>query len=181
MIVFSESVHGTEMITIDILIESPLWGDPDQEENEAYQTLARACTDAVWKRLDLQDNDTELSLVLTDDASIKVINAQWRNKDKATNVLSFPAFDIAPGDEPGPMLGDIIIAHETVSREAAEEHKSFDQHLHHMIVHGLLHLLGYDHEDDEEAEEMEGLEREILHALAIPDPYTVHSTDNENE
>ena len=164
------------MITIDILTESPLWGD-----SETYEKLAQTCVDAVWARLELPKKPTELSLVLTDDASIRTINAEWRNKDKATNVLSFPAFDIAPGDAPGPMLGDIIIARETVEREAQEENKSFDQHLHHMIVHGLLHLLGYDHEDDEEAEEMEGLEREILHALAIPDPYTVHSTDNEND
>ncbi|WP_439273064.1 rRNA maturation RNase YbeY [Pseudochrobactrum sp. HB0163] len=164
------------MITIDILTESPLWND-----GEAYEKLARACTDAVWQRLALLQKPTELSLVLTDDAAIARINAQWRNKDKATNVLSFPAFDIAAGDEPGPMLGDIIIAYETVEREAREEHKSFSAHLHHMIVHGLLHLLGYDHEDDEEAEEMEALEREILHALAIPDPYTVHSQHNEND
>ncbi len=169
------------MITIDILIESSLWETPSGDDNETYETLARSCVDAVWARLELPQQETELSLVLTDDTSIRTINAQWRNKDKATNVLSFPAFDIAPGDAPGPMLGDIIIARETVEREALEENKSFNQHLHHMIVHGLLHLLGYDHEDDEEAEEMEGLEREILHALAIPDPYTVHSTDNEND
>lgn len=164
------------MITIDILTESPLWGD-----SEAYETLAKACADAVWSRLELPQTETELSLVLTDDVSIREINAQWRNKDKPTNVLSFPAFEVAAGDAPGPMLGDIIIARETVEREAVDEQKTFDQHLHHMIVHGLLHLLGYDHEDEEEAEEMEGLEREILHALAIPDPYTVHSTDNEND
>lgn len=170
------AAHGTEMITIDILTESPLWGD-----REAYEKLSHACADAVWKRLDLPKMVTELSLVLTDDASIREINAQWRNKDKPTNVLSFPAFDIAPGEKPGRMLGDIIIAHETVEREAREEQKSFDHHLQHMIVHGLLHLLGYDHEDEEEAEEMEGLEREILHTLAITDPYALHSLSNEND
>jgi probable rRNA maturation factor len=168
------------MITIDILTESPLWGDGETTETQ-HETLARACVDAVWERLAIPQQPTELSLVLTDDASIRAINAQWRNKDKATNVLSFPAFEVAPGDAPGPMLGDIIIAHETVEREAQEEHKTFDQHLHHMIVHGLLHLLGYDHEEDDEAEEMEALEREILHALAIPDPYIVHSQNNEND
>lgn len=169
------------MVTIDILIESSLWENPQGTDSEAYKALVQSCVDAVWARLKLPQKETELSLVLTDDASIRAINAEWRNKDKATNVLSFPAFDIAPGDAPGPMLGDIIIARETVEREAQEENKSFDQHLHHMIVHGLLHLLGYDHENDEEAEEMEGLEREILHALAIPDPYAVHSPDNEND
>lgn len=164
------------MITIDILIESPLWGS-----RESYEKLADACVDAVWKRLNLPKTVTELSLVLTDDVAIREINAQWRNIDKPTNVLSFPAFAMTAGDKPGRMLGDIIIARETVEREAQEEQKSLDQHLHHMIVHGLLHLLGYDHEDEEEAEEMEALERDILHALAIPDPYTVHSTDDEND
>lgn len=164
------------MITIDILTESPLWGASD-----AYEKLCDDCVEAVWKRLNLPKMVTELSIVLSDDASIREINAQWRNKDKPTNVLSFPAFEIEAGDKPGPMLGDIIIARETVEREAAEEQKTFNQHLHHMIVHGLLHLLGYDHEDEEDAEEMETLEREILHALAIPDPYIVHSTDYEND
>lgn len=169
------------MITIDILTESPLWDTPEKGGSEIYESLAEACAEAVWQQLALPKMVTELSIVLTDDASIREINAQWRNKDKPTNVLSFPAFEIAAGDKPGPMLGDIIIARETVEREAADEQKSFDQHLHHMIVHGLLHLLGYDHEDEEEAEEMEALERKILLTLAIPDPYTIHSPDNEND
>lgn len=169
------------MITIDILTESPLWDSADQSGSERYESLAEACMDAVWQQLALPKMVTELSIVLCDDAAIRAINAQWRNQDKPTNVLSFPAFEIMPGDKPGPMLGDIIIARETVEREALEEQKSFEQHLHHMIVHGALHLLGYDHEDEEEAEQMEALERKILHALAIPDPYTIHSNDNEND
>ncbi|AJY48370.1 rRNA maturation RNase YbeY [Martelella endophytica] len=113
----------------------------------------------------------ELSLVFTDDAAIREINAEWRDKDKATNVLSFPAFPVAPGDMPGPMLGDIVIAYETVAREADELEKSFEDHLTHLLVHGFLHLLGYDHIENEEAELMEGLETRILATLGLSDPY----------
>ncbi len=113
----------------------------------------------------------EVSLVFTDDAQIKGINAEWRGMDKPTNVLSFPAFPVTPGGMPGPMLGDIIFAEETLTREAAELGKSFDDHLTHLMVHGFLHLFGYDHMDDGEAEEMEGLETRILAELGLSDPY----------
>ena len=97
--------------------------------------------------------------------------AEWRDKDKATNVLSFPAFPLEPGGMPGPMLGDIVIARETVEREALELEKSFEDHLTHLLVHGFLHLFGYDHMDEEEAEEMESLETRILAVLGLSDPY----------
>ncbi|OOO37285.1 rRNA maturation RNase YbeY [Agrobacterium sp. YIC 4121] len=113
----------------------------------------------------------ELSLVFTDDENIREINAEWRDKDKATNVLSFPAFPLKPGGMPGPMLGDIVIARETVEREALELEKSFGDHLTHLLVHGFLHLFGYDHMDEEEAEEMESLETRILAVLGLSDPY----------
>jgi probable rRNA maturation factor len=113
----------------------------------------------------------EVSLVFTNDAEIRGINAQWRSQDKPTNVLSFPAFPLTPGKMPGPMLGDIIFAEETLTREAAELGKSFDDHLTHLMVHGFLHLFGYDHMDDEEAEKMEGLETRILVGLGLSDPY----------
>ncbi|NKJ05070.1 rRNA maturation RNase YbeY [Rhizobium sp. SG741] len=113
----------------------------------------------------------ELSLVFTDDASIREINAEWRSQDKATNVLSFPAFPLQPGGKPGPMLGDIIIARETVEREAIDLEKSFDDHLTHLMVHGFLHLFGYDHMNNSEAERMEGLETRILAELGLSDPY----------
>ena len=113
----------------------------------------------------------EVSLVFTDDESIRQINAEWRQKDKPTNVLSFPAYPIEPGDKPGPMLGDIVIARETVAREAVDLDKSFDDHLTHLMVHGFLHLFGYDHIEKDEAEEMEGLETRILAALGLSDPY----------
>ncbi|MGK6316139.1 rRNA maturation RNase YbeY [Neorhizobium sp. DT-125] len=113
----------------------------------------------------------ELSLVFTDDASIQEINAEWRGKDKPTNVLSFPAFPLEPGGMPGPMLGDIVIARETVGREAVDLDKSFEDHLTHLLVHGFLHLFGYDHMETGEAERMEALETRILAVLGLSDPY----------
>ncbi|MGX5718696.1 rRNA maturation RNase YbeY [Shinella zoogloeoides] len=113
----------------------------------------------------------EVSLVFTNDESIRAINAEWRSQDKPTNVLSFPAFPVTPGRMPGPMLGDIIFAEETLTREAADLGKSFDDHLTHLMVHGFLHLFGYDHMEDEEAEKMEGLETRILAELGLSDPY----------
>ena len=113
----------------------------------------------------------EVSLVFTSDEEIRGINAEWRGQDKPTNVLSFPAFPLTPGKMPGPMLGDIIFAQETLTREAEELGKSFDDHLAHLLVHGFLHLFGYDHMEDEEAEKMEGLETRILAELGLSDPY----------
>lgn len=152
-------------IHIDIMVEAGNW--PDET---ALEGLVRKSVEAAWANLGLKSAASELSVVFTDDASIQILNAEWRGKDKPTNVLSFP---VKAGAQPGPMLGDIIIARETVEREAREEGKPLENHLAHLVVHGFLHLLGYDHETDAEAEVMEGREREILHALAIPDPYAV--------
>ncbi len=114
---------------------------------------------------------SELSVVFSDDAAIRKLNAGWRGKDRPTNVLSFPAFPTSRGGPLPPMLGDIVLAAETVKREAALEGKPIENHITHLVVHGLLHLLGYDHETDAEAEEMEAVERAALARLAIPDPY----------
>ena len=112
--------------------------------------------------------------MLTDDARVRELNREWRGQDKATNVLSFPAAQ-PPGETPQPlMLGDIAIAYETTRNEAEAEGKPFQNHLSHLAIHGFLHLLGYDHLDDDEAEEMEGLERDILATLGIADPYLTH-------
>src|SRR5690606_17226343 len=155
------------MIDIDIAIEAGAW--PAEAELSA---LPRPTVEAALAELGMKPaNAAELSLLFTDGAHIAVLNRDWRGKHKATNVLSFPAFEIAPGDPLPAMLGDIVLAFETISSEAALEEKPFEHHLRHLIVHGMLHLLGYDHETDEEAEEMEALERRILAGLAIPDPY----------
>ena len=122
--------------------------------------------------------EAELCVVLADDAFVRTLNRTYRGKDKPTNVLSFPTGDIpvAVGPEPlvgmGPrLLGDVVLARETIGREADEQGKSFADHLSHLVVHGVLHLLGLDHEEDARAEEMEALERDILEDLGISDPY----------
>ncbi len=152
---------------VDIAIEAGGWAG-----EEALRAVIERAAGAVFAEIG-QDapEDAELSLLFTDDAHIRVLNRDWRGKDKPTNVLSFPAFEVAPGDAVPPMLGDVALAFETVRSEAELEEKPFDHHLTHLIVHGLLHLLGHDHEEEDEAAIMEGLERAALARLAIPDPY----------
>lgn len=111
----------------------------------------------------------ELSIVLTDDAEQRELNRDWRGIDKTTNVLSFP--QIEPFGPVVGILGDIILARETLEREAAEMGIGFDAHFTHLVVHGFLHILGYDHMDDDEALVMESLETQILASLGVADPY----------
>ncbi len=112
----------------------------------------------------------EIAVLLADDARVREVNRQWRAMDRPTNVLSFPG---APPERiaQAPFLGDIILAFETTAAEAKAEDKPLDQHMTHLVVHGVLHLLGYDHKTPGDAERMEGLESAILASLDIPDPY----------
>jgi probable rRNA maturation factor len=112
----------------------------------------------------------EVSLLLGDDAAITALNRDFRGRDRPTNVLSFPPGEAPPNPE-NRFLGDIALAAETILAEAEFQGKSFDQHAAHLVVHGFLHLLGYDHETAPEAEAMEERERVILRALGIADPY----------
>jgi len=116
----------------------------------------------------------DVALLFTDDAAIAEINAEWRGKEKPTNVLSFPAPDMPVPEGEARHLGDIVLAHGVIVREAGEQGKTLHDHTAHLIVHGVLHLLGYDHETDAEAEEMESLETSILNGLGIADPYERH-------
>ncbi|WP_295813254.1 rRNA maturation RNase YbeY [uncultured Nitratireductor sp.] len=161
------SSGGKPAIDIEIAVESGGWAS-----ETALLTLAERAIGAVVSMIALESQQGgAVSLLFTDDTAIQVLNREWRGKDKATNVLSFPAPEmIVPGAELPP-LGDIILAFETIAREAVDERKPFDHHLTHLIVHGFLHILGYDHETDGEAEEMEDLERKVLQTLAIHDPY----------
>jgi probable rRNA maturation factor len=154
------------MIQIDIAIEAEGW--PPEAELLAMAETAFAATVEV---ADLE-REFAVSLLFAGDAALRDLNREWRGQDKPTNVLSFPAPDMPSPDGP-PFFGDIALALETVKREAGEQGKPFSHHLTHLLVHGLLHLAGHDHEDDGEAEEMESLERAVLARLAIPDPYAV--------
>ena len=153
-------------LEIDILIEAGDWPARD-----ALEMVARRAFHAGFAAAGIEPGPTEVSLVFTDDAHIRSLNADWRKKDKATNVLSFPAFPVRHRNALPPMLGDIVLASETIAGEAMQEGKHFEQHLTHLVIHGLLHLLGYDHETETEANEMEATERRALARLAIPDPY----------
>jgi probable rRNA maturation factor len=147
---------------IDVMIESGAW--PSDAEAVVRRALAQAAEAAREGRA-----DGALAVLLTDDAAVRRLNATWRGLDKPTNVLSFPA----PANDPSGALGDIAIAFETTAREAAAEGKPLAHHLSHLAVHGFLHLVGYDHEQDAQAEEMEALERKVLAGLGVPDPYAV--------
>ena len=111
----------------------------------------------------------ELSILLTNDEEQQGLNQQWRGKDSSTNVLSFP--QIEPFGAVVGILGDITLARETLEREAVEQGTSFEHHFTHLVVHGFLHILGYDHLTDEEALQMESLETQILASLGVDDPY----------
>ncbi|MDB5565969.1 MAG: hypothetical protein JWP84_2535 [Tardiphaga sp.] len=154
----------------EVLIVADCWN----AEADAEAVIFRAIETAA-AMVDADTGDAELAVMLTDDAGIRTLNQNWRGIDKATNVLSFPALQPPEGaqepDDAPRMLGDIAIAYETTRREADEEEKTFANHLSHLAVHGFLHLVGYDHEKDGEAEAMEALEREILAQLGIADPY----------
>jgi len=107
-----------------------------------------------------------VTVLLTDDETVRELNGRFRGKDKPTNVLSFPAIENPEG-----FIGDIALAYRVCAREAAEQGKTLGDHLQHLVAHGVLHLVGYDHQTDAEAEAMEALEREILSGLGVPDPY----------
>jgi probable rRNA maturation factor len=152
------------------------------EPSEAWQALGDApaiCHGAALAALDAAAatlGDSEISIVLGDDVLLRQLNHHWRDKDSPTNVLSFPAQDFAavvPAPPAGAALplGDVILAYETIAREAAEQRKQIGDHLAHLVVHGVLHLVGFDHEAPEAAERMERLERDVLAGIGIADPY----------
>ena len=141
------------------------------EEHVLHAMVARAfeaASNAV--RLEFTDG-AELSLLFTDDAEMREINRDWRGQDKPTNVLSFPGEDVEAGEPAGAMLGDVVLAFQTIASEAALEQKSFEDHLTHLIVHGIFHLFGYDHLEEDDALVMEDAERRALSSLGIADPY----------
>jgi probable rRNA maturation factor len=150
---------------VEILVESARWKTRRGVRPLLRRTIAEAATEL--STMALSTRPVELAIVLTNDSAIRKLNRTWRGKDEPTNVLAFPARQQGP-------LGDIVIAYETLAREAKAEGKSFSHHLAHLAVHGFLHLCGYDHETDRQAAAMERLEVAILARLRIPDPYIAH-------
>ena len=150
--------RGTAGVSVDVGADCELWS--------AYPNAEETVQLAIAKAASFEQGDGEIAVLLTSDAAIRTMNATWRGIDKPTNVLSFPAVE-----SEGAHLGDIAIACETVERESASENKTFLDHLAHLSIHGYLHLIGFDHETDREAERMEQLETRILASLGIADPY----------
>ncbi|MEM9232994.1 MAG: rRNA maturation RNase YbeY, partial [Pseudomonadota bacterium] len=156
---------GQVVIELEIVLEDARWQDFDTES-----ILEQSVTSLTAERPEgLRAG--EISLLFTSDAAVQVLNRDWRGKDRPTNVLSFPAEDFPALEGVPTPLGDIALAYETCVREATEKEISVEDHLAHLILHGILHLLGYDHLMDEDAAEMEGLERRLLARLGIADPY----------
>jgi len=150
-------------LAIDISRNTEGWPDGlDARADEAVRAALKASKAKL-------SGPAELSIVLTDDAEQRLLNRDWRGIDKPTNVLSFP--QIEPFGPVSGIVGDIILARETLEREAAGQGISVEDHFTHLVVHGFLHLLGYDHVKDDEALVMEGLETQILASLGVADPY----------
>jgi probable rRNA maturation factor len=147
----------------DVQIQSQLWQAQPLAEKTVRNAIAAAAAALATKA-------GEVSVLLTDDKTIAKLNRDWRGIDKPTNVLSFPASGKKAG-EGVHLLGDVVIAYETLERECHDENRSFLHHLAHLSVHGFLHLIGYDHQTDSQAAEMEGLESKVMTRLNMPDPY----------
>lgn len=162
---------------LDVAIEA----DPEWDSSTRWAGLVRtaaeaAITESAYPKLAGSERQIELSVRLAGDEEVRALNAQWRGKDKPTNVLSFPQLEprqleTIAGSGPELMLGDLVLARGVCEREAEEKAIPIEQHATHLIVHGTLHLLGYDHQDERSAEEMESLEVRALARIGIPDPY----------
>jgi probable rRNA maturation factor len=149
-------------LLVEVQAQSVLWTTQPLAEQTVRAAIAAAGVHST--------SGGEVSILLADDSTIQLLNRDWRGIDKPTNVLSFPAPDLpaAGGDK---ILGDIVIAYETLQRECADEDRDFLHHLAHLTVHGFLHLIGYDHETDAAADSMEALESKIMIDMKLPDPW----------
>ena len=166
-----------------MMLEIALEADEEWDSSRPWEQLVRdaaqaAIAESVYPELTASERQVELSVRLTGDEEVRALNAEWRGKDKATNVLSFPLSeteDLKQAKFAGPelLLGDIVLARGVCEAEAGDKGVSVEQHAAHLLVHGTLHLLGYDHDDDGEAEDMEAREVRALARLGISDPYQV--------
>ena len=151
-------------IDIDVVHDGGAWDQVSDAE-----TLVRVAAAAVARDLDL--GRSEVCIALSSDEQVAELNGSYRGKLKPTNLLSFPAVPMLPVEGEPKFLGDVVLALETLQREAADLGVPVEHHMQHLVVHGLLHLLGYDHQTDNDANEMEGLEVKILAGLGVADPY----------
>lgn len=172
------------MLDVAVSLAVP-WGDGDEAAWEARCTRAVAAAVRQTPYLELADGPgtAEVAIRLTSDAEVQALNAQWRGKDKPTNVLSFPQADAdmlligGQADDGELLLGDIVLARETCEREANEKGIAAEAHAIHLVVHGTLHLLGYDHIDEADAEAMEEMERRAMAELGHADPYVLREDE----
>ena len=159
---------------VEVEVEDPAWAAVPEVELIVEQAALAVFSHGALPRLNGQimgySSRGPISILLTDDDTVRDLNARFRGKDTATNVLSFPAAP-QPGVAGPQPLGDLALAYGVCATEATSQAKGLADHLRHLVVHGVLHLLGHDHEDDAEAEVMEGLERDILAGLGVGDPY----------
>jgi probable rRNA maturation factor len=166
-----------------MMLEIALEADEEWDSSSSWVELARkaaqaAIAESAFPQLNESSRHVELSVRLAGDEEVRGLNAHWRGKDKPTNVLSFPmaeTYELEQSDEDGPaiMLGDIILAHGVCEREAADKGVTIDEHATHLVVHGTLHLLGYDHQADADATDMERREADALARLGIANPYEI--------
>jgi probable rRNA maturation factor len=166
---WAEALPTCEAIVLQATTAALLFCHPGRSEAESRDPGPYAGPNPLGPGPALQavrDDNMEVTVLLTDDAAVRALNARFRGKDAATNVLSFPAAESAR-----PFLGDVALAFGTCAAEAGVQHKTLADHLAHLTVHGVLHLLGYDHEAAHEAEVMEEMERQILARLGVRDPY----------
>jgi probable rRNA maturation factor len=166
-----------------MMLEIALDSDEEWDSSRSWEQLARTAVEAAiaesaFPQLTTAERVVEISVTLTGDEQVRALNAEWRGKDKPTNVLSFPLTDepaLREANVAGPelLLGDIVLARGVCEAEAAEKGVSVEQHATHLLVHGTLHLLGYDHDHDSEAADMEAREVRALQRLGIANPYEV--------
>ena len=165
---------------LDVAIETDAeWDSSTRWEELVSKAAQAAVAESAFPQLGASVRPVELSVRLTSDEEVQGLNSHWRKKDKPTNVLSFPmaeAYELEQADEEGPelLLGDVVLAHGVCMREAEEKAIPFADHAAHLVVHGTLHLLGYDHDDPSQADDMEARERRALARLGIADPYEGH-------
>ncbi len=175
----NDDPDDSRFLNLEVTIRDPRWRQVVPDAETLVAQAARATLSMAHCGLGRHSCAIEASLTLADDALLRDLNHRYRGQDKPTNVLSFPADDDAAWprsdnreeNAPPTLLGDVVIGRQTALREAEDQDKAVRDHLCHLVVHGMLHLLGYDHEKDPEAEEMERLEVEILSTLGVGDPY----------